>query len=156
MCGTLLESVPWGSITPYRRIRNLKETVNTPVFVKGAFTGGSGKKYKSTIETSVRGFIKAALSDSDRFGIPKDQFQTYNDIIKFIRGHDAAKNVKLSKTSISNLKCRNAIARTVPRTDETEGFIKYVTKTITTFDIDRFFKEKPKEKGKEKEKTNKR
>lgn len=72
----MYDTVPWCTINDYRKIRILKETVNTPVFVKGAYgsRGGGGKGYKSTIETSIRAFIKAAFSDSERFGIPENEF----------------------------------------------------------------------------------
>jgi hypothetical protein len=79
--------------------------------------------------------------------------KNYNSIIDFIHEYDPAKNVKLTKTSISgdpaplrgrgpNLKCRKTISRTVPRTDETVGFIEYVKKRISTFDSESFFKQR--------------
>lgn len=146
----MYDSVPWCTIKDYRKIRILKATVSTPVFVKGAYTaGGVGKVYKSTIETSIRAFIKAALSDSERFGIPENKFKTYNSIIEFVHGYDDAKSVKLTKTSISNLKCRKTISRSVPRTRETEGFVDYVKGKISTFDGNSFFKQRKEEKKKE-------
>lgn len=141
LSSTMYDTVPWFTINDYRKIRVLKDTVNTPVFVKGAYTtGGVSKAYKSTIETSIRAFIKAAFSDSERFGIPVNEFKTYKNIIDFIHGYDLAKGVKLTKTGISNLKCRKTISRTVPRTKETEGFVEYVKEHIKEFDSDRFFK----------------
>ena len=133
-------SVPWCTIKDFWKIRVLKETVNSPVFVQGGFVEGGGKGYKSTIETSIRGFIKAALSESERYGIPKEEFRNYNSIIKFIHEYEPAHIVKLTKTSVSNLKCRVTLPRAVPRTKETEGFIEFVKSRISTFESDRFFR----------------
>jgi hypothetical protein len=38
----MYDTVPWCTINDYRKIRILKETVNTPVFVKGAYGSRGG------------------------------------------------------------------------------------------------------------------
>jgi hypothetical protein len=120
----------------------LKDTVTKPVFIRG-FVESQSKSYKSYIETSVRCFIKACLSDdiTKRYGIPKGLFKDYQSIINFIYEHEPAQEVKLSKSSISKLKIRNSISRTVPRTPENEAFIEYVSLQIKTFNSSLFFKE---------------
>jgi hypothetical protein len=110
------------------------------------FTGYSSqpvKTYRSYIETSVRGFIKASLSevDSVRYGIPKDLFGSYKSIIDSVYGCEAARVVKLTPSSISNLKHRKTIPRAVPRNSDTELFIEYVKSHINTFNSDLFFRE---------------
>lgn len=142
----MLDSVPWRTVEDYRKIRELKVTVSTAPFKEGMFIPtGSTKKYKIMLETSVRSFIKASLSDTQRYGIPEGYFSTYDSIIKFIHGHDPAKCIKLSKSSISHLKKRETISRAVPRTPENEEFIKYVCQHIKSFDSDLFFRELSKE-----------
>ena len=138
----LLDSKPWKDVIDYTKIRVLKETITKPVFVKG-FVASQSKIYKSFIETSVRGFVKACLSDNvnNRYGIPIDQFNSYKSIIDFIYNYEPAREVKLSYSSMSNLKHRNTISRTVPRTPENEGFIAYVKDNIVDFKTDLFFKE---------------
>lgn len=138
----LLDSKPWNNVVEYAKIRVLKETITKPVFVKGIIASQS-KSYKSYIETSVRGFVKACLSDNvnNRFGIPIDRFDSYKSIIDFIHCYEPAREVKLSYSSMSNLKHRNTISRTVPRTPENEGFIAYVKDNIVDFNTDLFFKE---------------
>jgi hypothetical protein len=59
----------------------------------------------------------------------------------FIYDYEPAREVKLSYSSMSHLKHRNAISRTVPRTHENEGFIAYVKENIVDFNTDLFFKE---------------
>jgi len=113
--------------------------ISKPVYKSGV-TFSQSKSYKSYIETSVRGFIKACLSDK-RYGIPVDYFASYKSIIEFIRLYEPANEVKLSISSISHLKNRNAISRTVPRTPENEGFISFVKSKIPSFNDDLFFKE---------------
>lgn len=138
----LLDSKPWNNVIEYAKIRVLKDTITKPVFVKGIVSSQS-KSYKSYIETSVRGFVKACLSENvnKRYGIPIDWFSSYKSIIDFIHGYEPAREVKLSYSSMSNLKYRNTISRTVPRTTENEGFIAYVKDNIVDFKTDLFFKE---------------
>lgn len=138
----LLNSSPWKSINEYGKIRILKETITKPVFTKG-FVVSQSKSYKSYIETSVRAFVKACLSNNlnNRYGIPFDAFKSYKSIIEFIHKHEPARTVKLSLSSMSRLKNRNSISRTVPRTIENESFVSYVKENINLFESERFFKE---------------
>lgn len=119
----------------------LKETINTPVYT--GYVNQPSKSYKSYIETGVRGFVKACLSevDSNRYGVPKGLFESYRSLIDFIHFHEPTREVKLTLSSISKLKGRNTIARAVPRTPENESFINYVKTNISTFESDRFFRE---------------
>ena len=116
--------------------------MNTPIYT-GGFTNQPSKSYKSYLETSVRCFIKACLSDSseNRYGIPKGVFSNYQDLIDFVYSHEPAKEVKLTISSVSKLKNRNTISRAVPRTSENESFIKYVLSNFKSFESDRFFRE---------------
>ncbi|KAJ8057817.1 hypothetical protein OCU04_013244 [Sclerotinia nivalis] len=121
----------------------LKETISTPMFIKGIPPLPQGKGYRSYIETSIRGFIKACLSSEAlaRYGVPRDYFKNYQSIIDFIYLHEPAKEVKLSLSSISKLKNRSTVGRAVPRLKETESFIKHVKLTFKDFEDDRFFRE---------------
>ena len=65
--------------------------------------------------------------------------------MEFVYKHEPAREVKLSLSSMSRLKHRNTISRTVPRTVENESFISYVKENIKDFEVDRFFKELSKE-----------
>ena len=103
----LLDSVPWRTVDDYRKIRVLKETVSTAPFKEGLFIpGGYPKKYKTTIETGVRSFIKACFSEENRYGIPKDYFPNYDSIIKFIHGYEPAQKVKITKSKTSSFKLK--------------------------------------------------
>lgn len=143
----LKESKPWGTIVPYQRIRTLTKVVNTPVFEKYV-TKSQSKGYKSYIETGVRGFIKACLRESEKYGIEKGYFSNYASLIDFIHGCEEAREVKLTSSSISRLKSRNTLTRSVPRTKENELFISYVSSRITNFNRDLFFRELSQEKRK--------
>jgi hypothetical protein len=107
------------------------------------FITSLSKTHKSYIETSVRAFIKACLAVNQRlrYGIPEDAFEGYKSIIDFIYKHEPAREVKLNFKRVSDLKNRNSISRTVPRTVENEAFISYVKENINCFEDDRFFME---------------
>jgi len=137
----LLDTTPWKSVYDYHRIRFLKDTVNTPVFKGYSTLPKSG--YKSFIETSVRGFIRACITTNDnkRYGIPKNSFKTYNQLIEYIYQYKPAHEVKLTDKNISHLKRRDSIARAIPRTVENELFVNYVKERFKDFDSDLFFRE---------------
>jgi hypothetical protein len=138
----LLDSVPWRTVDDYRKIRELKSTVSTAPFKEGLFIPtGQPKKYKTTVETSIRSFIKASFSETNRYGIPVGYFSNYDSIIKFVCGYDPAKCIKITRSSISHLRNRETVSRAVPRTPENEKFIDYVRQHINNFDSDLFFRE---------------
>ena len=134
----------------------LKQTVSTPVYVDNGFTNQSVKRYRSYIETAVRGFVKACLAEnkSDRYGLELGIFKSYKDLISFVNGFEPAREVKLSVSGISMLKNRKTISRAVPRTVETEGFIDYVLHYFEMFESDRFFRELSNEAVKLRKKSN--
>ena len=135
------DSLPWKCIQHYGKVRVLEDTIKTPVFT--GYSTQPSKSYRSYIETSVRAFIRACVSDIEikRYGIPKDMFKSYKSIIEFIHGYGPAKEVRITLSSISHLKSRNSISRAVPRNKENEGFIEYVQNKIVTFNSDLFFRE---------------
>lgn len=137
---SMSDSEPWKNIKPFVRIRELYNNTTKPVYTK-CFIGNQSKSYKSYIETSVRGFVKACLSMDRRYGIPLGRFTSYKSIIDFVYVYEPAREVKLSLTSLSRLKNRITIPRSVPRTSENEGFVEYVKLNIKDFDSELFFKE---------------
>lgn len=111
-----------------------------PVFQKGFSRPSLSKNYKSYIETGVRTFVRACLSDDNRMGLPKNIFPNYRDMIEFINGHPVTSPVKISKSSISNLKSRKPLnIMSVPRTEENEVFVAYIKEHFETFDATKFF-----------------
>ena len=77
----------------------------------------------------------------NRYGIPQNVFKNYKSLIDFIYKHQPALEVKITPSSVSKLKNRDTISRAVPRTVENEAFIDYVKSHISSFEVDRFFRE---------------
>jgi len=134
------DSKPWSSINEYGYLRYMRSLNSKPVFNK-SYIINSGNAYKEHIETSVRGFIMACVSKNNRYGISNDKFNTYNDIINFIREYEPARSVRVTPSMISNLKNRKTIPRSVPRNEVNEKFIAYVKSSIPSFNDDLFFRE---------------
>lgn len=116
--------------------------MNAPVFSSKYLTNDL-KSYKSSLETAVRGFVKACLNDDVlyRYGVPFDEFNTYKSLIDFIKGYTPARKITLTPKSISKLRNRNNTSRAVPRNEENINFITYVQTRIKSFDNDKFFRE---------------
>jgi hypothetical protein len=68
-----------------------------------------------------------------------NEFSTVKELISFVTSYSSGKSIKLSKQSISNLKHRKMLIRSVPQTVETLNFIKYVQSNIPHFDSTGFF-----------------
>lgn len=98
----------------------------------------NNQSYKSYVEVGIRSFIKGYLNEL--YGLKKSDFQNYQEIVDFVRGYEPARNVKLSKQSISKLRNRRMIIKNVPRVKDVEEFAEYVKSKIKHFDLDLFFK----------------
>ena len=66
------------------------------------------------------------------------KFEDYSSLIYFVKNYKH--DFKISKSSISNLKNRNNLVKSVPRTIETMAFIEYVKMKFPEFDSEAFFK----------------
>lgn len=98
----------------------------------------TGNKYKRYSDLAVRNFIKGLLSNPVLYNLGGLEFKDYASIIEFVKGYDGG--VKISKQSISNLKNRQMVIKSVPRLPETEAFVKYVKDRYPAFNETEFFK----------------
>lgn len=100
----------------------------------------AGSLYKNLPEIAVRVFIRDVLSNDPQLGLSKNDFKTYGDIIQLIKGCSATACVRISKSSISQLKNKSSVNRTVPRNESSEVFVKYVKNIYPAFKDSEFFK----------------
>lgn len=136
----LLDSVPLKDITEAENLRYISKLHRTRTYSK-LNNSLSGNKYKDYIDLAIRNFVKGLLSDPVKYNLNKAKLElkSYNDIIKYIKDFDDKKVFKISKSSISNLKGRNMIFKTVPRTKDTERFVNYIKVKFPEFDDKSFF-----------------
>ena len=102
----LLDSKPLRDINHCRTMRFISKFPLTIPFNKNN-TNRAKTLYKTNIEVGVRNFIKAYYSMNERFGLNGNEFRFASNLIDFIKGFEPAKNVKVSRNSISKLKNRN-------------------------------------------------
>jgi hypothetical protein len=145
----LLDSNPVPNKDFGKTLRFLSKFHKQSIYSKGTSVS-SGNQYKNYVDLAVRNFIKGLLSDPQKYNL-NTEINSYSELIEFVKGFDD--KIKISKSSISRLKSRKMIFKTVPRTKETMKFIDYVKKKYTEFDEDSFFAWKGKGKGKGKEIT---
>lgn len=136
-CKTLLKSSPWDNCNECMEVRGLLKIVNTSDYNRILSKQGT-KAYKNYVEVGVRSFIKGYLNNL--YGLKKEDFKNYQDLIDFIKSYEPANNVNLSKQSISNLRNRRTILKNVPRIKEVQSFVDFVKTKIPHFDSDSFFK----------------
>ncbi|HEY0580042.1 MAG TPA: hypothetical protein VGC75_04990 [Candidatus Nitrosocosmicus sp.] len=91
---------------------------------------------KDYTDLAIRNFIKGLFSIPPKYNLVND-FKSYSEIIDFIKEYKI--NIRISKTSLSNLKNRRMVIKAVPRTKETERFTEYVKTRYKNFDDKTFF-----------------
>lgn len=135
---SLLDSRPWEDIKVCSDVRSLIKMVYNTEY-NSLLTKPQGKGYKTHLETAVRTFIKSLFSDGGRYGVTMSNFGSYNALIEFLREYKPLKSISLSKSSISKLKCRKTVWRTVPTTKENQEFVKFLTSKLANFKPEGFF-----------------
>lgn len=137
----LFDSKPFATVEECSKQRFIsKFDFRLPYLVTSPVRANTRKSYKNFLEVGVRNFIKGYLGQTPCFGLRGDEFNRYNDLMNFIYGFDQAKDIKLSKQALSNLKHRKIIIRPVPNTRENVAFVKYIKETIPYFDGVSFLK----------------
>lgn len=131
----LMDSIPVPNKEFSKTLRFLSKFHKQSIYSKG-ISISSGNKYKSYIDLAVRNFIRGLLSNPPLYNL-KNEFTSYSELVEFVQGYDD--KIKLSKSSISHLKGRKMVFKTVPRTKETMNFIDYVKIKIPEFDEVSFF-----------------
>lgn len=137
----LMDSLPLLDINDCKTRRFITKFPTTVPFNKNN-TNRAKTPYKTNLEIGVRNFIKAYYSQNENFGLKVGEFKYYKDIISFISGYSQTKGIKLSSTSISNLRHRKLIWKPVPRTNENLAFVEYIKQRFPDFKEDQFLKAK--------------
>lgn len=133
----LQDSLPLPSVNACKRIRFLSKVISNKPYTKTT-TRKSSSVYKTFLEVGVRNFLKGYLSKEKCFGLLGNEFLTVTALISFILGFVPAKGLKISHGSVSNLKHRQIIFRSVPNTKENIAFARYVKDHLPYFDMDSF------------------
>jgi hypothetical protein len=135
----LLDSNPVPNKDISKTLRSLSKLHKQRVYHKYTSTL-TGSKYRSYTDLAIRSFIKALLSNPPKYNLRFNNeggLSSYSEIIDFIKSFDS--EAKISKTSISNLKNRKMVFKTVPRTKDTIEFVKHVKTKYKDFNDKEFF-----------------
>jgi len=131
----LLDSKPVSNSEYSRILRFLSKFHKQSQYNKQTSTS-MGNVYRSYVELAVRNFVKGLLSSPQKYNLNAEVI-SYSEIIDFVKGFDD--KIKISKHSISKLKNRETVFKTVPRTKETLKFVDYIKQKYTGFDENSFF-----------------
>lgn len=126
----LLDSLPVKSVEESGNLRSISKIHKSKLYNRET-SGLSGNTYKDYTDLAIRNFIKGLLSEPRLYNLD-DSLKTYSDIIEFINGYKKSK--KITKSSISHLKNRKMVFKSVPHTKETLEFVKYVKTKYKNFD----------------------
>jgi hypothetical protein len=139
MSNKLFDSRPLHSKSDCIRLRFLSKLPFNLPYQRNS-SKSKNTSYKSYLNIAIRNFIKGYLAKEPRFGLKGTEIKSYKDIMSFISGFEPAKDVKLSKQSISNLKHRRMVFKPVIKTKDTLTFANFVKEKIPDFSLELFFK----------------
>lgn len=127
----MFDSNPASDITKVKYLRGMSKINLNSIFDKRLGKTTVSNKYRDYTDLAIRNFIKGILNGYYKEYI---KFQDYESLIKFIKGYKPS--FRISKSSISNLKHRPIILKSVPLTEDVIKFRDYVRKTYPHFNID--------------------
>lgn len=109
----LLESEAYNTAEECKKIRATSKIFTQNKYNK-IHNESKVKYYTSAKSTGVRTFLKGLLAEEPLFGLPKNAFGEYKEIIEYIKEYDRSLNI--STKSISNLKTRKLVFKPVDKT----------------------------------------
>ena len=131
----LFDSKPVPSVGYCNNLRSLAKLPRSVVYNQYSSTIRVNK-YKNHTDLAIRSFLKGLLSHPPRFGLVND-FENYTEIVNFIKKFDPS--VRISKSSISNLKNRAVFIKSVPINTRTLEFVEYVKTRFPAFEPYNYF-----------------
>jgi hypothetical protein len=101
---------------------------------------GKAASYKRPVELGVRSFIRWVITT----GLKENGFKSYQDLIDFVKLYDGCKPLKISRSSVSQLKTqlehKTIKNNTVPRLPEVLKFFEYARQRLPSFDSESLLK----------------
>jgi len=130
-------SKPWFNVNQAMNSRRIANIIKNNEYQKLTHVK-SNKEYKNYTELAIRNFIRALFNNDFNINNP---FNSYNDIIEFIKTFD--KKINLQKYTISRIKNNDKfIYNNVPLNKDTFKFATFVKTKFPLFDFNKFFKDK--------------
>lgn len=134
---TLYDSLPLNGIKQGENLRFISKLSKTSEY--NSFTSVSyNKTYKKQIEVPVLNFVKGLLTEPPLFNLHRVGLETYALIEEYIKTFNPGININPMK--IARLKHSSLMLRTVPKTRESESFVKYLRIKFKDFDEELFYK----------------
>jgi hypothetical protein len=134
----LLDSKPLKSVSQGENLRYISKLPKIKQYSRYSNFGSPDLKYKKTEDLAVINFIKGIVAEPPMFNLHRLDLKKNKHIVEFIKQYD--KNTKISANSIAALKGRAITLKSVPRSKETEEFVKYVKSTFQNFDEENFYR----------------
>ena len=137
----LVDSRPLANVREGENLRFISRMYKNKLYGKFSGVSNGVNKYNTTEEIAVRNFLKGLLANPPKFNLHPSAFFDYNDIITFVKNYNPA--LKISKSSLSNLKRRNVKIMRLSKTKESDAFLNYVKLKFKDFDEKLFYKDLP-------------
>lgn len=93
-------------------------------------------KNKKNVDLAVQNILKGLFSEPPMFNLNRDGLETYSKIREYLKTFNYALNLK--PTNIASLKRRKLTMRTVPKSEQSDEFIKFLKIKFPNFDEESF------------------
>lgn len=137
----LLDSRPVQDITRCKNQRFLSKIAKLKIYNRETSQSSTmlRSRYKGQIELAIRTLLKGLLSTPTMFNLGVNPFNNYEEIVDYINSYPNKGNLRISKYSLSKLRNRTPIFKSVPKTKETLDFVEFVKEKFPNFDAESFF-----------------
>ena len=130
----LLDSRPVANVVESKNYRYLMKLSRNSAY-NIETSGSTSNSYRNLQDKIVRCFLKGLLHTPPMYNLNYD-FSSYTGVINYLKEYDPT--IKLTRSSISNLKNRKMIIRSVPRNGESLAFVEFVKIRYPNFDGESF------------------
>ena len=134
----LVDSKPLKDVQDGDNLRSISRMYKQKLYGKFSNAGAGVNKYRGNEEIAVRYFLKGVVATPPKFNLPIDSFNTYREIIAFVK--DFNPKLRFTENDLSKYKSRHVKVLKVQKSKETEAFVRYVKDKFDSFDIGSFYR----------------
>ena len=134
----LMNSRPLSTTCHGENLRYISKIPKVKQYSRFSGTVGKTLRYKKMEDLAVQNFVKGLLSNPPMFNLHRVGLESYKAIVSYIKNYNSS--IKITEDSIASLKNRSIKWKSVPKTKETEAFVKYLLNKFKIFDEGCFFR----------------
>lgn len=122
-------------------MRSIGSILKTRMYSRYGGAIGLKNKYHDKYDILLRNFVKGLETSPPLYNLPPNAFSRDEAVVAYLQGFAsrAGQVCKISKQRVSKYRIRSVKLGKIPKTKESEEFVRYVLETFPTFDSSEFY-----------------